>query len=224
MKRVKLTDRVLPIYTKGEEIFNMTSHIVGGAFGVVAMILCIIFAAVRHNPYGVISSVIYGITMIILFTMSSIYHGLKPNTTAKKVFQVLDHCSIFLLIAGSYTPFALCTLREYNPTFGWTIFGTIWGIAVIGIILNSIDLKRYKVISMICYLIMGWCIIIKINILPQLLGNVGFILLLAGGVVYTIGAILYGFGKKMKYIHSVFHLFIILASFLQFLCILLFVV
>ena len=223
MKRVKLSERILPTYTKGEEIFNMTSHIVGGALGIVATVLCVIFAAVRHNPYGVVSGAIFGVTMIILYTMSSIYHGLKPELKAKKVFQVLDHCSIFLLIAGSYTPFALCTLREYDLATGWTIFGIIWAMAILGIVLNSIDIKRYKVFSMICYLVMGWCIIVKINLLPPLLGTVGFALLVAGGVVYTIGAILYGFGKKCKYMHSIFHLFILAGSFLHFLCILLYV-
>lgn len=115
MKRTKLNDRQLPTYTKGEEIFNMTSHIVGAVLGIVALVLCVIFAAIHHNPYGVVASAIFGLTMILLYTMSSIYHGLKPNSKAKKVFQVLDHCSIFLLIAGSYTPFALCTLREVDP-------------------------------------------------------------------------------------------------------------
>lgn len=224
MQRVKLKDRKMPIYTRGEEIFNMTSHIVGGALGVVALVLCVIFAAVRGNVYGVVSSSIYGVTMIVLYTMSSLYHGLKPETTAKRVFQVLDHCSIFLLIAGTYTPFALCTLREYDTATGWVIFGVIWGLAVLGIALNSIDLKKYKVFSMICYLLMGWCIIVKINLLPMLLGVTGFVLLLSGGIVYTIGAVLYGVGKKHKYMHSVFHICIIIASLLQFLCILLYVV
>ncbi len=108
--------------------------------------------------------------MILLYTMSSIYHGLSPKTKGKKVLQVLDHCSIFLLIAGSYTPFTLCTLREENPVTGWVIFGIIWGFAILGIILNSIDLKRYKKFSMICYLVMGWCIIFKMPSLPSLLG------------------------------------------------------
>ncbi len=224
MRRTKLADRKLPIYTKGEEIFNMTTHIVGGALGVIALVLCIIFAAIHHNAYGVISSIIYGITMIVLYTMSSIYHGLHPNTTAKKVFQVLDHCSIFLLIAGSYTPFALCTLREYSIALGWSIFGIIWGLAILGIVLNAIDLKNFKVFSMICYLIMGWCIIVKMNVVIERLGLTGFSLLLAGGIVYTIGAIFYGVGKKKKYMHSIFHLFIFAGSLLQFLCILLFVV
>lgn len=223
MNRTKLADRILPTYTKGEEIFNMVSHIVGGALGVVATVLCVIFAAIHKNVYGIISGAIFGTTMILLYTMSSIYHGLKPERKAKKVMQILDHCSIFLLIAGSYTPFCLCTLREYNTALGWTIFGIIWGFAILGIVLNSIDLKKYKVFSMICYLVMGWCIIVKVNVLPQLLGMTGFWLLISGGIVYTIGAILYGVGKKHKYIHSVFHLCILIANLLQFLCILLYV-
>lgn len=223
MKRTKLRDRILPKYTKGEEIFNMTSHIVGGALGIVALVLCVVFAAVHGNGYGVVSGAIYGVTMVILYTMSSIYHGLDPKRKAKKVFQVLDHCSIYLLIAGSYTPFALCTLREYSTALGWTIFGVIWFVAILGIILNSIDIKKFRVFSMICYLVMGWCIVFKINLLPELLGTAGFVLLLLGGLAYTIGAILYGLGKKHKYMHSVFHLFILLGSLLQFFTILLYV-
>lgn len=224
MTRTKLKDRILPTYTKGEEIFNMTSHIVGGAFGIVALVLCIVFSAIHHNGYAVVSSVIYGITMILLYTMSSIYHGLKPERKAKKVFQVLDHCSIFLLIAGSYTPFCLVTFREYNTALGWTIFGIIWAMAILGIVLNSIDIKKYKVFSMISYLGMGWCVIFTVNLLPKLLGIPGLALLVAGGVAYTIGAIVYGFGKKKKYMHSIFHLFILLGSILQFFCILLYVI
>ena len=223
MRRTKLRDRILPKYTKGEEIFNMTSHIVGGALGIVALVLCVVFAAVHGNGYGVVSGAIYGVTMVILYTMSSIYHGLNPKRKAKKVFQVLDHCSIYLLIAGSYTPFALCTLREYSTALGWTIFGVIWFVAILGIILNSIDIKKFRVFSMICYLVMGWCIVFKINLLPELLGTAGFVLLLLGGLAYTIGAILYGLGKKHKYMHSVFHLFILLGSLLQFFTILLYV-
>lgn len=223
MQRTKLKDRILPKYTKGEEIFNMVSHIVGAAFGVVALVLCVVFSAIHHNAYGVISSSIYGITIILLYTMSSIYHGINEKRFSKRVFQVLDHCSIFLLIAGSYTPFCLVMFREYNQLLGWTIFGIIWGMAVIGVILNSIDIKRYKKFSMICYLGMGWCIIFTANLLPKLLGVPGLILLVSGGIAYSIGAILYGLGKKKKYMHSIFHLFILLGSILQFLSILLYV-
>ena len=223
MQRTKLKDWILPNYTKGVEIFNMVSHIVGAAFGVTALVLCIIFAAIHKNGYAVVSSAIYGVTIIVLYTMSSIYHGMSSKGTAKKVFQILDHCSIFLLIAGSYTPFCLVMFREYNPALGWTIFGIIWGMAILGIVLNSIDIKKYKTFSMICYLGMGWCIIFTANLLPKLLGIPGLVLLVAGGIAYSIGAIFYGFWKKKKYIHSVFHLFILLGSLLQFFCILLYV-
>lgn len=224
MKRTKLADRVLPTYTKGEEIFNMVSHIIGGAMGIFAIVMCSIIAAIHHNPYGIVSGVIYGCTLVILYTCSSIYHGLSAERTSKKVFQIIDHCTIFLLIAGSYTPFALCTLREYSTALGWTIFGIIWGLAIIGITFNAIDLKRYKVFSMICYLLMGWMIIFKMHAVIQEIGMTGFILLLSGGIVYTIGAIFYGLGRKMKWMHSVFHITCIFGSLLQMLCILLYVI
>lgn len=224
MKRIKLADRILPTYTKGEEIFNMVSHIVGGVAGIVTIVLCSVFGAVRNNAYGVVSGVIFGVSMLFLYTMSSLYHALKPNSKSKKVFQILDHCAIFVLIAGSYTPFALCTLREYSTALGWVIFGVIWGFAFLGITLNAIDLKKYKKFSMICYLAMGWCIIVRGDLLPQLLGISGFALLLAGGLVYTLGAILYGVGKKHKYVHSVFHICVFLGNLLHVLCVLMYVI
>ena len=223
MQRTKLADRALPQYTKGEEIFNMVSHIVGAAIGVAALVLGIIFSAIHRNGAGIAASIVYGITLILLYTMSSIYHGLSSKLKAKKIFQIIDHCSIFLLIAGTYTPFCLCTLREYSKAIGWTIFGIVWGLATIGIILNSIDLKKFKIFSMICYLVMGWCIIAKINIVYRALGIVGFILLLSGGIVYTVGAVFYVIGKKKKWMHSIFHLTCVLGSLLQLLCVLIYV-
>lgn len=223
MKRTKLKDRVLPTYTKGEEIFNMVSHIVGGALGIVITVLCIIVSAIHKNAYAVVSSAIYGASVIILYTMSSIYHGLSPKCKGKKVMQVLDHCTIFLLIAGSYTPFALCTFRGYDAVIGWSIFGGIWATAILGIVLNSIDLKKYKVFSMICYLGMGWTIIVKANLLPMLLGVKGTVLLVLGGIAYTLGTIFYGLGRKKKYMHSIFHLFILAGTILQFFCIIFYV-
>ena len=203
----------------------MSSHIVGGALGIVAVTLCVIAAAIHNNVMGVVSGAIYGSTMIILYTMSSIYHGLSPRLTAKKVFQIIDHCTIFLLIAGTYTPFCLVTFRSYGKLLGWGLFGVVWGLAVLGIVFNSIDLKRYKVFSMICYIGMGWCIIVRADLLPRLLGIPGVVLLVSGGVAYTVGALLYVLGKKkkIKYMHSVFHLFVVAGSVLQFLCIILYV-
>ncbi len=223
MKRTKLADRILPLYTKGEEIFNMVSHIVGGAMGIIAIVLCSVFAALHGNVYGVISGVIFGSTMLILYAMSSIYHGLRPDLTAKKVFQVIDHCSIYILIAGTYTPIALCTIREYSAAEGWVVFGIIWAAALLGIVLNSVDLKKYKIFSMVCYLFMGWCIIVRINLIISLLGWDAFFVLLSGGLSYTIGAVFYGVGGKKKWMHSVFHLFCVIGSVLHFLFILLYV-
>ena len=224
MKRIKLNDRELPTYTKGEEIFNMVSHIVGGGLGVIALIICLTLSIMHGNPFAIISSIVYGVSLIVLYTMSSIYHGLNPKLRGKKVLQIIDHCSIFLFISGSYTPFCLVTFLNYDVALGWIMFAIVWGFAIIGVVLNSIDLRRYRVFSMICYLAMGWCIIFKANILPELLTTPGFILLLLGGIVYSIGAIWYGFGKKLRYAHSIFHLFIVLGSLLQFLCIAMFVV
>ena len=223
MARTKLEDREMPKYTKGEEIFNMVSHIVGGVLGIVAVVLCSVFAGMHHNPIGVVSGVIYGLSLILLYTMSAVYHGLSPNLFGKRVMQVLDHCMIFVMIAGCYTPFALGPIREYSPVWGWSIFGVVWLMAVIGIALNAIDIKSYKKFSMICYLAMGWAVVIKIHWLPKLVGVAGFVLLALGGVIYTLGAILYGVGKKHKWMHSIFHMCIFVASLLHFLCIILYV-
>ena len=222
MARTRLRDRKLPPYTKGEEIFNMVSHIVGGALGITATVLCVVFATLHHNVLGVVSGAIFGTMMIILYTMSSIYHGLRPNL-AKKVFQIFDHCSIFLLIAGTYTPFALCVLRQHSQALGWTIFGVIWGLAVLGIVLKSIDIKMFEVISFILYIGMGWCIIFTAKIVFDIIGSIGFALLLAGGIAYTMGAVMYCFTSKLRYIHSIFHIFVVIGSLLHFLCILLFI-
>ena len=223
MKRTPLRERVLPVYTKGEEIFNMVSHIAGGVLGIVATVLCVAFAVMHRNVYGVVSGAIFGATMIVLYTMSSIYHGLSPKLPGKKVFQVIDHCSIYLLIAGTYTPFSLCTLRPVSPVIGWSIFGIVWGMAVLGIVLNSIDLEAFKIFSMCSYLGMGWCIVAAAGTMIQELGGGGTALLLSGGVAYTVGAVFYAFGRRKAYIHSVFHLFVCLGSFLHFFCILLYV-
>lgn len=216
--------REIPEYTKGEEIFNMVSHIVGAAVGIVATVLCVIFAAMHRDPYAVVSSAIFGASMIFLYTMSSIYHGLSKRLAAKWVFRVMDHCTIFVLIAGTYTPLALCSLREADTALGWTVFGVIWGMASLGVVLNAINLQKFKLFSMVCYLGMGWCIVFTWKIVTRSLGTGGTVLLLAGGIAYTVGAIFYAFGKKHKYIHSVFHVFCVIGSILHALCIMLYVV
>ncbi|MDD2409251.1 MAG: hemolysin III family protein [Bacilli bacterium] len=225
MKRTKIKDRNLPNYTKGEEIMNMVTHIIGGVIGVVALVLCVIFSCLHKDGYALAGSIVFGVSMILLYTTSSIYHGLSPEkSTAKKVFQVLDHCTIFILIAGTYTPILLTSIRTYSLSLAWSLFGILWGVAILGIIFNSIDLKRYKKFSMICYLAMGWCIVITAKDIVSILGIPAVILLLAGGIAYTVGAVLYGVGKKKKYFHSVFHIFVNIGSLLHFLCILLYII
>ena len=152
MKRIPLAKRALPTYTHGEELFNMISHITGGALGILALVLCVILAAVRKNLYGVIGGAIFGISMILLYTMSSIYHGLSPKCKAKKVFQIIDHCTIYLLIAGTYSAAAMQMIRVGFTARGFIILGIILGLTIIGVTLNAIDLKRYRVISMLLYL------------------------------------------------------------------------
>ncbi len=220
MKRTKLADRQLPYYTKGEEIFNMVSHIVGGGLSVIALVLCIVVAALHRNGYGVIASVIYGVTMIGLYTMSSIYHGLHPGT-GKKVMQIIDHCAIYFMIAGSYMPVVFCQIRERNVVLSWVLFAVEWGLAVVATTLTSIDIKRYQPFSMVCYIGMGWIIIFFIKFLIQAIGLAGVLWFLAGGILYTIGAVI--FGLKRKYAHSIFHIFIILGSIAHFFAIILYV-
>lgn len=222
MKRTKIHQRQLPDYTKGEEIFNMVSHIVGGGIGVVALILCVLLSAFHRDPFAITGSAIYGCSLIALYTVSSVYHGLKPST-AKKVMQVIDHCTIYFLICGTYTPIVLTAIRREDPVVGWVLFGIVWGLAALAITLTAIDLKKYSKFSMICYIGMGWSIALFPRVCIAAIPLPGLILLLAGGIVYSIGAVLYHIGKSRRYMHSIFHLFVVAGSVLQLLCILLYV-
>ena len=153
--------------------------------------------------------------MITMFTISSVYHGLKPGT-GKKVMQVIDHCTIYFLIAGSYTVIVLSAMRPLYPVLAWVIFGFEWALAALATTLTAIDLKKYSVFSMICYIGMGWAIIPFCRQVIAVLTVPGFLFLLFGGIAYTVGSILYGLGKKKKWMHSVFHIFVILGALLQF--------
>ena len=220
--RTKIKDRILPIYTNGEEIFNMVTHIVGAAVGVAALVLCVLISAFDGNAAGVVCSSVFGASMITLYTMSSIYHGLKTDTS-KKVFQVIDHCTIYFLIAGTYTPMLVCGLARTAPVAAWITFAAVWGLAAVAITLTAIDLKKYKAFSMACYIGMGWSIIFSIKQMYDCLGAEGFWLLLAGGIAYTGGVIFYKLGNTKKYFHSVFHIFVLLGSVLHTLCVMFYV-
>lgn len=222
MNRTKLCDRMLPNYTKGEETMNMVTHIVGGGLGILGLVLCVIQAVLHGSAIGVTCAAIYGGSMVALYAMSSIYHGLKPST-AKKVMQVLDHCTIYLLIAGTYTPIVLCAIAPVFPAIGWGLFAAEWGLAGIATVLTAIDLHNYRVFSMICYIGMGWGVIFFLPQAMAALTPAGFWILFAGGIAYTIGAVLFGLGKKLRWMHSVFHIFVVLGSVLQWICIFLYV-
>ena len=215
MKRTKLIDRTLPDYTRGEEIFNMVSHIVGGALGIAALVLCVVFSAIRQDPWAVVGSSVYGATLILLYSMSSIYHGLRPEM-AKKVLQVLDHCTIYFLIGGTYTPILLTCIREHDPVWAWVLFGIVWGLAAMATTLTAIDLKKYSKLSMACYIGMGWSILLAAKSAMEAIPLPGLLFILGGGIAYTVGAVLYGLGKKRRYMHSLFHLFVVAGSILQF--------
>lgn len=208
-----------PKYTLGEEIVNAITHGVGALFGIVALVLTIIFSVKNHNTIGLVSSIIYAVSMIFMFTSSCIYHALSPNIKGKKVMRIIDHCDIYIFIAGCYTPFCLSTI---GGSTGWIIFGINWACAVIGVILNSINLEKFKVPAFLIYLIMGWMIVFSFKSLSANLAPMGIKLLLLGGIVYTLGAVFYLIGSKKRYIHSVFHVFVLLGAITQFLSILLY--
>ncbi len=219
MDRIPLRERALPDYTRGEEITNMVTHIVGAALSLPILLGGVILAAYHRNPWAIASCCVYGLTMLWLYTMSSVYHGL-PAGTGKRVLQVIDHCTIYALIAGTYTPILLVSLRPQYPVLAWTVFGCEWGLGLAAAALTAVDLHKYSRISMLCYIAMGWLIVLALRPTVAAVGMKGFCWLLAGGIAYTIGAVLYGIGKKKRYFHSVFHVFVLLGSLLQAVCIL----
>lgn len=206
-------NKSIPEYTKGEEIFNAVSHIVGGALGLVALIMLLIFAYPNAGYMAAVAA--FGISVILLYTMSALYHFL-PRGGGKKVFRIFDHCTIYLLIAGTYTPF--CVIALGLSTTGIVIIVIEWVLAVLGITGNAIAMnnKIIKGFSMAFYCIMGWLILIAFGELLQNLTIAEFILLLAGGLAYTLGIIFYALGKKIKYFHSIWHLFDVAGTALQF--------
>ncbi len=209
----------LPKYTLSEELMSAITHGAGALLSVAALVLCTVKAAGTGNALAIISAAVYGCSLVLLYTMSCLYHSFKPNK-AKRVFRVFDHCTIFILIFGSYTPFTLITL--HGP-LGWILFGVILGAAVVGIVLNAINLKKFATFSMICYLAMGWAVIFTIRPLVETLPRPAFWLLVAGGVVYSLGCIPFAIGQKVRYMHPLWHLFVLGGSILHFFAIYLYV-
>ena len=202
-------------YGKREDIINSVTHAVGAVFGIVVLVMCTVRAAKLDSAVGVVSSVIYGASMIILYFCSALYHGL-PAGNAKRFMRIVDHGVIYLLIAGTITPCVLIALRSENNTAGWVMFGVAWGCALLGIILTLIDFEKFKVMEMVLYIAIGWTLLLVVRPLFRALSTAGIVLVILGGVVYTVAAILYGLGKKVKYFHALFHIFVLAGSTLHF--------
>ena len=215
MKRTPIAQRSLPNYTRGEEVLNALTHAIGAGPGLAALVLCILRAASRGDGCSIVAVILYGVSMITVFSVSSIYHGMQSGF-AKKVMQAVDHCVIYLLIAGTYTAVVLSALRPVFPVLGWSLFAFEWILAALAATLTAIDLKKYRVFSMICYIGMGWAVIPYWRQVMQVMTLPGFLLLLGGGIAYSVGAILYGLGTHRKWMHGIFHIFVVLGALLQF--------
>lgn len=202
-------------YSIGEEIFNSVTHGIGAGLAIAALVLLIV-KAVTQSPAGetvyyVVSWSIFGTTLVILYLMSTLYHALTPPR-AKKVFAIFDHVSIYLLIAGTYTPFCLASLKG---TTGWTLFGIVWGLAIVGSTLYSVFGKKLRAVSVITYLLMGWLIVFAFEPMREVLPSISLSFLIAGGLAYTLGVIFYTM-KKRKWMHSIWHLFVLAGSIFHF--------
>ena len=205
MEKIKI-----PKYTLGEELINSISHGIGAGLAIAALVLCLVKS---KNAWSIVSTSIYGSFMIILYIISCIYHALSPKVKGKKVLRVIDHCNVFLMLAGTYMPICLSLL---NGTLGWIVFSIVWTITIIAIILNSINVDKYQLASVICHLLLGWGSLIIISPLIKASSLHAVWVLIIGGIIYTIGSILYGIGRKIPYMHSVFHFFVLGGSIIHF--------
>jgi len=202
-----------------EEILNSISHGIAAIGSIIGFIALIIFSS-SNEKWILFSTIIYGLSIIILYTSSALYHAVR-NEKIKHVFRVLDHCSIFILIAGTYTPIVLISI---GGSTGWWIFGIQWTLVLIGLIFKIFYTGKYEIISILIYIIMGWMITFKWNYLTNAISDSAFNLLLAGGIIYTIGIFFYLFDSKIKYFHFVWHLFVMTGSILHYIVIFKYVV
>ncbi len=225
---MSINEIAIPKYSLAEELLNAITHGLGALFGIVALVLMLAKTTPTGDPFAITSVVIYGLSLIILFSVSCIYHSLAKNN-GKKVMRILDHDMIYILISGTYTPYMLVALRPYNvwglgtSTVAYIMFACVYVFCTIGVVFNSINIKKYAKLSMICYLLSGWTVVSALPVLWNIITPAGVILLLSGGIVYTIGAVLYGIGSKRKYFHSLFHVFVLAGAILMFISVYCFV-
>ena len=208
---IKLVD-----YSRKEDWVNSITHIIGAAFALVVTVLCVARGVILNRVDYVLLSLIYGITMLAVFVCSSVYHGLRPNN-AKKVMRVVDHAMINFMIVGTITPYMVLAVAPLNPIMGWTLLIACWVAAITAVVITFTLFNKTKVIQMVLYMVIGWSSFMTVFVLWKHFSKDAIFLMVTGGIAYTIGAILYGIGRKKKYIHAVFHIFIILGAFLHFL-------
>ena len=189
------------------EVINSLTHLMGAAAALAGIVVLVVFASLKGDPWKIVSFSVYGITLFTLYTISTLYHSLSGR--AKQVFKILDHQAIYLLIAGTYTPFTLVTLRG---VWGWTLFGVIWGVAVVGFILDALPQKGLRIIPVIIYILMGWLVVIALDPLLENLSDTGFRWLASGGALYTLGIVFYALSDRYTYAHGVWHLFVLAGS------------
>ena len=200
------------------ERFNSISHLVGATLALAGVVVLVTLASWKGDPWKIVSFSIYGASLFLLYTLSTLYHSLRGR--AKDIFRKLDHIAIYLLIAGTYTPLTLVTLRG---AWGWSLFGIIWGLAITGIVVDSLHKQGSRTIQMVIYLLMGWLIVVAMYPLIQALPRGGLLLLVLGGVFYTSGMIFYAIDDRMKHAHGIWHLFVLAGSISHFLAMLLYV-
>jgi len=205
-------------YTYGEEVANGLTHGLGVGLSIAALVILVAFAVLEHDGYKLASAIVYGVSLVLLYTASTLYHSL-PQPRVKHVLKILDHCGIYLLIAGTYTPFCLVTLREAN---GWWLLGVIWGLAILGIALEAFWVYRPRWVSTVLFLGMGWMVVTSIGPLVDKLAPGGLWLLVAGGLAYTVGTVFYLL-ERIHYMHAVWHVWVLAGSVLHFLAVLLYV-
>lgn len=205
-------------YSLSEEIINAVTHGIGALLASAALGLLVVFASLYGNIWHIVSFSVYGASLILLYSLSTLYHSFQSEKV-KAIFKILDHSAIYVLIAGTYTPYALVTLRG---ALGWSIFGSVWGLAVVGIVFKAFFARRFKLVSTLSYVLMGWVIVLALKPLMANLSAQGVLWLILGGVSYSVGAVLYLF-KKIPYNHAIFHLFVLGGSICHYFSILFYV-
>lgn len=206
MKPIDIHERLV-YYSEGEELANRFTHAIGAVAGLIGAIVLILLASRQHDSYRVVSACIYGASMVTFYCLSTVYHSVR-KPYVRYVFRILDHASIYLMIAGSYTPFALVTLRG---AWGWSLFGTVWGLGTVGAVMKIFTTHRLQYIGPILYIALGWIVVIALKPLSAALPAGGLFLLFAGGIAYTVGVIFY-LWDRFPYNHAIWHLFVLTGS------------